>query len=208
MDNRNDYIEDLKVIKRVMEESSRFLSLSGLSGLFIGLIALAGAVVAVYLIPGGKCLIPGSAEPCTAPGSLKASLAIVSAIVVLLALGVALWFSRRNAARKGLKMWTSTSQRMLVNLFVPMVTGGVLIIITAHRGYYEAIIPFMLVFYGLGLVNAGKFTYGEIFWLGLIEITAGLLAAIFSSFALLFWCTGFGILHIVYGSIMYRKYER
>lgn len=207
MENKNDYIEDLKVIKRVMEESSRFLSLSGLSGLFTGLIALAGAAAAVYLVPGGKCLIPGF-EGTVSPGNLKIAFAILSAVVVVLALAVALFFSYRNAVKKGQKMWTATSQRMLVNLFVPMVTGGLLIILAAHRGYYEAIIPFMLIFYGLGLVNAGKFTYGEIFWLGLTEILAGLLAAVFTPYALLLWCVGFGLLHIVYGTFMYRKYER
>ena len=64
-----------------------------------------------------------------------------------------------------------------------------------------------LIFYGLALLNAGKFTYGEIFYLGILEIITGLIAALLPSQGLIFWIVGFGILHIVYGLVMYRKYE-
>jgi hypothetical protein len=211
MENRTDYFEDLKVIKRVMEESSRFLSLSGLSGLFAGIIALAGAGVAVYLLPGGKRLIPGynfvdmtGAEA----SSLRIALSIVALVVLILALGISVWFSFRKSVKKGLKMWTPVSKRMLINLFVPVVTGGILILILISQHNWLLLVPSMLIFYGLGLVNAGKFTYNEIFWLGNTEILTGLIAATLQSAGLLFWCIGFGVLHIVYGLAMYRKYER
>jgi hypothetical protein len=211
MENRTDYFEDLKVIKRVMEESSRFLSLSGLSGLFAGIIALAGAGVAVYLLPGGNRLIPGyNSVSLTGAetSSLRIALSLVAFIVLILALGIAVWFSYRKSVKKGLKMWTPVSKRMLINLFVPLVTGGILILIFISQHNWLLLVPSMLIFYGLGLVNAGKFTYNEIFWLGNTEILTGLIAAILPSAGLLFWCIGFGVLHIVYGLAMYRKYER
>lgn len=194
-----------------MEESSRFLSLSGLSGLFTGLIALAGAAFAVYFFLDGKFLLPGGflgTEKAAELDSLKIRLIAEAIIVLVLALGVSVFFSYRKATRKGLKIWTPVSRRLLVSLFVPLVTGGILILILYFQHSWTLIIPFMLIFYGLGLVNAGKFTFNEIFYLGLLEIMAGLLAAVFPAYGIIFWCFGFGLLHIIYGLAMYRKYER
>jgi hypothetical protein len=129
-------------------------------------------------------------------------------VVLVVALAVAVWFSYRKSVKNSLKMWTPVSRRMLVNLFVPIITGGVMIIIAIFHKDWSAIIPYMLIFYGLGLVNAGKFTYSEIFWLGIIEILTGVLSFALPACGLLFWCFGFGILHMVYGVAMYRKYER
>jgi hypothetical protein len=211
MESKSEYFEDLKIIKKVMEESSRFLSLSGLSGLFTGLIALAGAAFAVYVFLDGKFLLPGgffSAERVTELNSLKIKLIAEAMIVLALALGVSVFFSYRKAIRKGLKIWTPVSKRLLVNLFVPLVTGGFLILILYFQHYWQLVIPCMLIFYGLGLVNAGKFTFNEIFYLGLLEIMVGLLSAVFPAYGIIFWCLGFGLLHIIYGLAMYRKYER
>jgi hypothetical protein len=92
-------------------------------------------------------------------------------------------------------------------MLIPLVTGGIFIIILYIQNQWQFIIPAMLLFYGLALVNAGKFTYSEVFYLGLIEIVTGLFCAIFPVYGLFFWCFGFGLLHIGYGIIMYRKYE-
>lgn len=211
MENKTEYFEDLKTIKRVMEESSRFLSLSGLSGLFAGLIALAGAAVAVYVFPGGRILLTGgfvNADMAMEINNLKIKLFAGALIILILAVSVALYFSYRKSVSKGLLMWTPVSKRLLINLFVPLATGGVLIIIFYFQHYWQLVIPSMLIFYGLGLVNAGKFTYSEVFYLGLAEIVIGLLAVIFPVYGIIFWSLGFGLLHIVYGLAMYRKYER
>jgi hypothetical protein len=211
MDNKAEYFEDLKTIKRVMEESSRFLSLSGLSGVFAGLIALAGAAVAVYIFLGGRILLTGgfiSADMAMENDSLKIKLFAEALIILTLAISVALYYSYRKSVRKGLRMWTPVSKRFLINLFVPIATGGFLILILYFQHYWQLVIPSMLIFYGLGLVNAGKFTYSEVFYLGLTEIIIGLLAAVFPVCGIIFWCLGFGMLHIIYGLAMYRKYER
>ena len=96
---------------------------------------------------------------------------------------------------------------MIINLAVPLVTGGILILVFLSKEYYEIISPSCLVFYGLALVNAAKFTRQEIFYMGTIEISLGILAALFSSYGLILWALGFGVLHIVYGTFMYFRYE-
>lgn len=210
MESKPDYIEDLKVIKKVMEESSRFLSLSGLSGLFAGLIALTGIVVIVFAFLNGSFLLDsgylsGLNEQESA--ALKVNLSVASGIVLILAIGVSVYYSYRKASHGGLKIWTPASKRFLINFLVPLITGGIFILILTIQNTWQLIIPAMLIFYGLALVSAGKFTYGELFYLGILEIITGLVSSIFPAYGLFFWCFGFGILHITYGIIMYRKYE-
>lgn len=194
-----------------MEESSRFLSLSGLSGVFAGLIALAGAAIAVYAFLDGRFLLTGGfiyADRAMEIDNLKIKLFAEAAIILVLAISVALYFSYKKSVIKGLRMWTPVSKRLLINLLIPLATGGFLILIFYFQHYWQLVIPAMLVFYGLGLVNAGKFTYSEVFYLGLTEIITGLFAMILPVYGIIFWCFGFGLLHIIYGLAMYRKYER
>jgi hypothetical protein len=211
MDNKSNYIEDLKTIKKIMSESSRFLSLSGLSGLFAGIIALIGAAFIYFVIPGTKNLLVDdfimnlSLEE---RASFRLLIIIDALVVLILAIGAAFYFSFRTSHNQGLKLWTPVSKRFLVSFLIPLVSGGIFIIILYFQSYWHLLVPAMLIFYGLALVNAGKFTYNEVFYLGLIEILTGLLSAIIPGSGLIFWCIGFGFLHIAYGLIMYRKYER
>jgi len=203
-------IEDIKAIRKIMEESSRFLSLSGLSGVSAGVTAIAGALVAYYFI-----LNKGSIhydeyfrslsekETFSLRWQLIADAALILGVSVLLAL----YFSVKKAKKEGMNFWTPVSKRLLINLLIPLTTGGVFIIILLIQNNIQLIVPGFLIFYGLALVNAGKFTFGEIFYLGILEIITGLVSAFFPGLGLIFWIFGFGILHIIYGLVMYRKYE-
>lgn len=210
MEIKPDHFEDLRIIKKVMEESSRFLSLSGLSGIIAGFIALAGAMIALFGFLHGKILlIEGYFNGFTSTelNTLIFRLATDALAVLILAVGASLFYSYRKSLRKGLKMWTPVSKRLLISMLIPLLTGGILIAVLCFQGVWHLVFPFMLVFYGLALVNAGKFTYSEVFYLGILEIITGLLSSVFPVYGFLFWCFGFGILHITYGLIMYRKYE-
>jgi hypothetical protein len=87
-----------------------------------------------------------------------------------------------------------------------LVAGGVFIVALVYQNNLGLVIPCFLIFYGLALVNAGKFTAGEVFYLGLLEIITGLSSAFFPGRGLIFWIFGFGVLHIIYGLVMFRKY--
>ncbi|MBA4322343.1 MAG: hypothetical protein C0408_05935 [Odoribacter sp.] len=211
MDNNSSYLEDLKVIRKVMEDSSRFLTLSGLSGVFAGIFALAGAGIAYFVILKNGTI---HYDEYFRSLSLKETnvlgfqLLADGLIVLLLAIGAALFFSIRKAKKTGVKIWTPVSKRMLINLLIPLLTGGLFIIALFFHNQSGLIVPCMLIFYGLALVNAGKFTFSEIFYLGIFEILTGIISAFLPNFGIFFWAFGFGILHITYGLIMVRKYER
>jgi len=211
MDNKTSHLEDLKIIRKVMEESSRFLTLSGLSGIFAGIFALTGAVIAYFAILKNGIIHNDEYSRSLSIKEinlLHVQLLTDGLIVLLLAIGASLFFSIRKAKKTGVKIWTPVSKRMLINLLIPLVAGGVFIIALFINNQTRMIVPSLLLFYGLALVNAGKFTFSEIFYLGLLEIFTGLLSAFFLNLGIYFWAFGFGILHIIYGLIMFGKYER
>jgi hypothetical protein len=211
MENNPEYIEDLRIIKKVMEESSRFLSLSGLSGIFAGLTALAGAAVAVFVFLDGDFILSDemfSSKSLSEITQIKVGLTLLAGTVLILSIALSLWFSWRNSVKKSQRMWTPVSRKLLTNLIVPLVAGGMIIVIFLIHNEWQYIMPSMLIFYGLSLVSATKFTYNDIFYLGLIEILSGLAAAALPFYGIIFWSFGFGLLHIVYGLLLYRKYER
>ncbi|HOO98082.1 MAG TPA: hypothetical protein PLV06_05225 [Bacteroidales bacterium] len=202
--------EELKTIRKIMEESTKFLSLSGLSGVFPGIFAIAGALAAWLLIFRKNGISTDqyfNTAASTVMSFISWKMLIVALTVLSLSLATAFYFSVRKAKRTGVNFWTPVSRRMMINLFIPLVAGGIFALILIFHGHTGVIIPVLLIFYGLSLVNAGKFTYNEIFYLGILQIVTGLLCALFPAQGLLFWSLGFGVLHIVYGLFMYRKYE-
>lgn len=209
MKNTDKSLEDLDTIRTIMENSTRFLSLSGLAGVFAGLAALAGALIAYFIVLNGNYTdeyFRGLSLEIL--NIIQRRLITIALIVLVAAISIGLVLSGRKAAFRGQRMWTPVSKRLLVSMLVPLVSGGLLIIIMYLRNSFGLIIPSMLIFYGLALVNAGKFTYSEVFYLGLFEIIIGLAAAVFPEFSIFLWTLGFGFLHIAYGLMLYRKYEK
>jgi len=105
-------------------------------------------------------------------------------------------------------LWDNAAKRTVEALLTPLVIGGVLILILLYRELYFIISPLTLIFYGLALVNASKFTLGDVKYLGLSQAVLGLTCALYPGYGLYFWALGFGILHIVYGTIMHYKYDK
>ena len=210
MDQSNQPLEDIKIIKKIMEESTRFLSLSGLSGITAGVFAIAGAIAAKMIIPESIINGQGYTESIAAAVDgqhITRLLLADAAIVLVLALVSALFFSIRKAWKNGQKIWTPVTRRLLLNLGIPLVAGGLFVIITLGRVPGWALASSTLIFYGLALVNAGKFTLDEIYWLGVTEVATGLVSLLLPGYTLLFWGFGFGVLHIGYGLYMYIRYR-
>jgi hypothetical protein len=139
--------------------------------------------------------------------SVKIQLITDALVVLILALAGSFYFSYRTAHRKGQKIWTPVSKRLLLSLCIPLIAGAFFIMVFYIESQWHLIVPAMLIFYGLALISAGKFTYSEVFYLGLAELLTGFSAAIFQGSTIFFWILGFGFLHLAYGLIMYRKYK-
>jgi hypothetical protein len=198
-----DYIQDIAQMRTMMERSTRFLSLSGMAGVMAGIYALAGALIAYSIWDFNPDeLIPTSGQEAM-PKVIGLGL-----IVFFLALTTAIILSQKKATKRGESFWNPTSRRLLINTAIPFLVGGVVILILLSKGLIGLAAPLSLVFYGLALYNAGKFTYEEIKILGLAEIALGLFSLWFIQYGLLCWALGFGIAHIIYGIYMHYRYER
>ncbi|NOU60749.1 hypothetical protein [Marinifilum caeruleilacunae] len=203
--NQQKYIEDLNEIKEMMNKSSKFISLSGLSGIAAGVVALAGAYVAwitIYSKTGYQ-----NFDRALLSWDQLIQLIGIGAITLLLAVGLGIFFTRLKTKRSKQNIWDSQTKRLLMNLLIPLLSGGAFCLLILIKGYVGLIAPLTLLFYGLALVNASKYTLTEVRSLGILEIILGLIATYFIGYGLIFWCIGFGVLHIVYGIIMEVKYK-
>jgi hypothetical protein len=202
MNESERLLTELKDIRNIMERSSRFLSLSGLSGILIGVYALIGAFTAYRIV---YIQFPSQIRQ-EHINELIVNLFIIGISVLILSLFTIFLLTIRKARKEEKPIWGPGSKLLLLNLIIPLVTGALLVAIFVLRGYYGIISPVFLIFYGLALVNAAKYTRPEILGLGIIEIILGLIAAILPYYGLYFWAFGFGVLHIVYGFV-YLRYE-
>lgn len=205
--NMSRHLDDIAQIRSIMERSTKFLSLSAWAAIMAGIYALIGAYIAyrmIYFAPIVRydSLPESPIHPDVLP------LLLVAVTVLALALGTTVWLSYRKARKAGQKLWTRPAIRVLVNFILPLAAGGIFVLILYSRGFYSLLAASTLMFYGLALLNAGNFTFSDIRKLGVLEIIVGLLAALFPGKGLYFWAFGFGVLHIVYGGILYWKYER
>lgn len=207
MNQQRDQLATLHEIRNIMDRSSRFISLSGLSGVAAGVSALLGAaVVKWYLVTHHISYRQNAGLNLTKETVLY--MVSVAAVVFILALCSAAYFTARNARKSNHRVWDSKTERMLVNLFVPLAAGGIFCAILIYHDLLYLVAPVMLIFYGCALLNASKYTLSDIRYLSFFEILLGLLASFFVGYGLLAWTLGFGVLHIVYGMLMYFKYER
>lgn len=202
--NKNKYIEDLKEIKEIMNRTTAFISLSGLSGVSTGITALAGAFIAFKTIfKSNNYLVHNAVELSREHLNY---LLIIAIATLLVSIALALFFTRRKTKKQNLNLWDEQSKRLIINLLIPLVTGGLFCLMLLAKGFVGIILPLTLVFYGLALVNGSKYTLPEIRTLGIIQILLGLLAFQLINYGLLFWAFGFGVAQIIYGLIIQRKY--
>jgi hypothetical protein len=211
MNTPNEQLDAIKDMRNLMERSSRFLSLSGLAGVVIGIIALLG-VAALYLQFDLSLLGSGfEIKLATIKPSLQDEnflFLIGDALLILLAAVIAGILMSVNRSKKlQLSTWDNTAKRMLINLFIPLAAGGILCLIMMAKGELSYLIPVTLIFYGQALVNASKYSFDEIRTLGILQTMLGLFAAWQPAYALLLWAIGFGILHIGYGLLIHTKHQ-
>jgi hypothetical protein len=211
---RDESLEAITDIKRIMEKSSRFISLSGLSGVSAGVCALIGAWIAWPFAYGTR------EQFIDVPAGM--SLAFVESYynvfnlwLFWIAIGTfvaaftsAFFFTWLRSKKEGFPIWGKTARRLVINVSIPMVTGAIFLGMLVHYAAVEFVVPGCLIFYGLGLVNASKYTLEEIRYLGYSEILLGIISLFFIGYGLFIWAFGFGVLHIVYGIYMWWKYER
>ncbi|APA00027.1 MULTISPECIES: hypothetical protein [Flavobacterium] len=198
--------EDLLHIRSMMERSSRFISLSGLSGVFAGISALIGGGFAFKLLEAnGIDYLDGKNQEYSP--ELIQQLITIASLILLLALFFGILFTVRKSRKNNLAIWTATTKKMLLGLLIPLLAGGLFCIALIYHGMFVLVAPSTLIFYGLALINAAHYTFSDIKYLGISEVILGIIALFFLGSGFVFWMIGFGVLHIFYGLLLLKKYK-
>lgn len=199
-------INDLREIRKLMEGSSKFVSVSGLSAISAGVIALIGASVAWWKL-GISLHTPLEYSSAGEAGMIQ-FLFLDAFIILSLASLSGFIFTIRKARKQNQSVWTRSSRQLLLDFCLPLAVGGVFSFMLFYQGFIGMIAPSMLIFYGLSLINASHKTLSDVRYLGYLQVILGCINLLFIGYGFLFWCIGFGLIHILYGSFMYFKYER
>ncbi len=208
-----DPLAQLTEIRAIMERSSRFLSLSGLAGVGAGVVALVGAGVAHMALqrelgPTGFAALATGAAPFEARARLLPLLVGLAAVMIAVGLLVAFFFTRRRAALQGVSLWGPAAQRFGLSLLAPLGAGGLFALALYYQGAVGLVVPALLLFYGLALLSASKYTLNEIRGLGYVQVALGLVGLLVPPYGLWLFAAGFGLAHIGYGVLMFNRYER
>jgi hypothetical protein len=206
MESKN-YLDDLKDIKDLMNKSTQFISLSGLSGILAGVYALIGAYFAYKTIYFDSSTLSNYSNLVISFEAVI-NLLIIALTVIIASLLTGVVLSVRKAKKINEKVWNASAKRLVINFMIPLVTGGLFILFLIEKEILSLVAPLTLIFYGLACVNASKYTLGDVRYLGITMILLGLLSTWFLGYGLLFWALGFGFCHILYGGMMYFKYDR
>lgn len=198
MENK-EVINTLNDIKEMMERSSKFKAISGLSIIIVGVLAsLVSAYIYFFL---GDYRI-------NTPTKWRTTIIVALCLLVIAFLTVffmAYLKARRHQLRFKMDI---TMRRLLLNFFIPMVAGGLLCLALVQQQHYGLISSITLIFYGLALINSSHFSYPALRYLGYAELALGLVDCFLVNYAVVMWFLGFGLLHIVFGIVFMLKYER
>jgi hypothetical protein len=222
MRNNPQPLDTLKDIKHMMERSSRFISLSGLSGVAAGCCALVGAWLAYDVINRNPYSFTTGRDGYSSEPNLDSSgnnvislsefmgskLFLISIFTFVAAFVLAFMFTYIRSRKNNIPIWGHTAKRLMLNVSLPMLVGGIYLWKMIQAGIFGLIAPGCLIFYGLALVNASKYTLKEVRYLGIGQVLLGVINLWYIGYGIYFWAVGFGILHIIYGTVMWWRYEK
>ena len=206
MNTQNESLQELQHIKKMMERSTKFSSVSGFSSIAAGICALAGIWYVVKKIAGWKLNHINNLD--IPRGERDIQLLLIAIITFTVAAITSFIFIYLRCKKLGIPVLGMSARRVITNMAIPLFAGSLFIIRLATSGADELIPPACLIFYGLALVNASKFTLNEVRYLGFTEIIIGIINLWILGYGLIFWGIGFGLVHIIYGVIIWWKYEK
>jgi len=211
MDNQK-YLQDIQEIRNLMSKSTRFISLSGMSGVLAGTYALLGGIAGHFILQNATYDRSYSTfeRLLNTPFEQNTSLQIllVAGAVLGLSIITAFILTKSKAARLKQRIWNAQSIRLIKNFIIHLALGGLFILTLFQYELIGLVAPAMLVFYGLACIQAAPYTLGTVKYLGVSCAILGLINTQFIGYGLYFWTAGFGLCHIIYGAVMYFKYDR
>ena len=199
--SKKDYLKDISEIKNMMNKSSRFNSLSGISGIATGIYAIIGSLI------GYQYVTKNNIEISNLDRFHFSLLFADLVLIIFLSLITSLIITRRKVKVDGISSGSILTKKMLSNFLIILIPSTIYVLILILNHDFVGAGSLMLFFYGASLINASHNTLEEIKTLGLIEIVLGILIILIPAFAFWIWLIGAGIIHVIFGLYMYFKHE-
>ena len=190
-----DYLKDISNIKNLMEKSSSYLALSGLSSVYTGVYCIIGATYFYYYK-----IETNNYSPTTA--------ITVFVIATALSLLTTIFFTQKRAKKIKEKAWSKTTLQLISTFSITFIIGSIFMLVLAFQEKYIEIIPLVPLVYGLSLIHASKHTKNILKPLGIIQIVIAFLCLLFIELSFWFYVIGFGVAHLINGLIIHYKYDK
>ena len=181
-------LDNLAFIRETMERSTSFTAVPGYGGMLMGLTAIIAAYIASTQPLRQDWLITWFAEA-----------GIAFAIGVL-----GMW----NKSRTGDTSLFSAPALKFARAFAPPLIAGVVITLGMWRfGHFETMIPVWIVSYGAAVVSGGSFSVKVVPVMGWLFLAMGAAAfALPAGYGNIYMGASFGLVHIIFGAIIAKRY--
>jgi len=187
--------ENLRVIRELMERSTRYSTFSGISGILAGAASIIGCEMTRHLLQAHA----GNPDRANVP------ILCTWSFVILFAVGSDYFLTKRHAARVGKRIVSRLGKQMAYASIPGLGTGGLLTLYLLRHNLLADVFPVWMLCYGIAVCAVGLFSQREVKLLGVSFLIAGGMTLMMPWIGLPMMAITFGGFHVLYGLIMAHK---
>jgi hypothetical protein len=181
-------MDNLRFIRETMERAGTFTAVSGWGEVVIGITAIAAAIVAAHQATPSAWLAVWLGEAG-------------------LGVGISVAFMTAKAHASDMALFSGPMRKLILSFSPPLFAGALLTFVLFRHNAVDLLPGVWLLIYGVGVMTAGSYSVPIVPVMGAAFILVGT-AALFApaSWGLAFLITGFGGLHILFGTLIARRH--
>lgn len=192
--------DHLRVIRQTMERSTQYSTLSGWSGIFVGLLAIAGVALT-------RSLTHAPEWRTLSAGAQNMKIAAIWFGALVLAVAIDFVCNKRRARRVGKYVMSRLGAHILIAALPAFLGAGVLTLFFFQHGLAAFVYGIWMLCYGLAICAVGLFSVRPVTFLGIAFVLSGALTLLMPlGLSMLMMAVTFGGFHIIYGIAMARKH--
>jgi hypothetical protein len=181
-------MDNLQFIRETMERSTHFTAVPGYGGIFMGLTAIGAAFIANQQ-------------------NLTKDWLLVWAVEGVLAFAIGLFAMWQKSKIANVLLNSAPAKKFAMSFLPPLICACVITIGLWRLGHFETLIPVWILLYGAAVVTGGSFSVKAVPIMGWCFIALGTLTFLLpANFGNSMMALSFGVLHIVFGAIIARRF--
>ncbi len=181
-------LDNLEFIRETMERSGQFTAVPGYGGILMGVTAVAAAFIANSQI------------------YLRDSL-MTWLIEAVLAFSIGLLAMWQKSKIAGTSLMSAPAKKFAMSFAPPLIVGVAIILGVWRSGDYYVMPPICMLCYGAAVVCGGAFSARVVPVMGWCFMALGAVSFLLpTNYGNLMMAASFGLLHVVFGAIIARRY--